>query len=72
MCQLLTDSQGYLPSAGWQLEVLIFQFNITLEVYSALLSLLKAKHFLIWTLQHPSEKGKQDKHREAHDWPKVT
>lgn len=63
MCQLLTDSQGYLPSAGWQLGViiiLIFHINITLEVHYALLYLLKAKHFLIWTLQHPSEEGKQD------------
>jgi len=36
VCQLLTDSQGYLPNAGSQLGQIIFHFTTTLQVHHAL------------------------------------
>lgn len=35
VCQLLTDSQGYLPRAGFQLEKIIFHINTALQVHQA-------------------------------------
>lgn len=35
VCQLLTDSQGYLPRAGSELGKIIFHINTALQVHQA-------------------------------------